>query len=247
MFTASLIETRTDERDKELWRRSLETPLRHYLTNSMFDETKLYVAAPGGRRAKRRRTIAHGCQITYQEHGATVTDVDVVRPPALVLRCTAASTAAVVGKPTDPCGIAPEVLPCAPYYGILTATDSHSVNKKVSKWISAWVDSRNKYSYTSAGTLEEPPPPTLPPLPLAAPPADPRPLPVLDTPPSMPASSHGHQPPKVPLPVRNGNAGNVWLSPNITRRSRTHSRGSKSRSAHYRPWRCSSRSARTRT
>ena len=80
--------------------------------------TQLYVAAPGGHRAKRRRTIAHNCQITYQEQGEAVTDVDVVGAQSLVLQCTAATTAAVVGKPADPCGIQPDVMPSAPYYGL---------------------------------------------------------------------------------------------------------------------------------
>jgi len=147
LYTADLIETRQEDRDQELWRRALDQPLNFYITNNMFDETKLYVAAPGGHRAKRRRTIAHGCQITYKEHACDVQDVDVVRAPALVLRCTAATTAGVVGKPTDQCGIEPHVLPCAPFYGLLTATDSHSVNKKVSKVISQRVD--NKKTNTS--------------------------------------------------------------------------------------------------
>ena len=138
--------------------------------------TQLYVAAPGGHRAKRRRTIAHNCQITYQEQGEAVTDVDAVGAPSLVLQCTAATTAAVVGKPADPCGIQPDVMPSAPYYAFLTATDSHSVNKLVSKWISASVDSKNKYVYASAGDSAKPLPPA-------------RPLPLADTPASMPRSS----------------------------------------------------------
>ena len=108
-------------------------------------------------------------QITYQEQGEAVTDVDVVRAPSLVLQCTAATTAAVGGKPADPCGIQPDVMPSAPYYGILTATDSHSVNKLVSKWISASVDKKNKYSYATAGDSVKPLP--LPVLPLADTPA----------------------------------------------------------------------------
>ena len=119
----------------------------------MFDETKLYVAAPGGRRAKRRRTIAHGCQITYakQPHGIAQ-DMDIIRPPALVKSCTAAACAGVVGQPKDPFGILPdgETVPKATFYGFLTATDSHSVNKLVSKYISADVDKRNKYKYGGA-------------------------------------------------------------------------------------------------
>ena len=140
-----------EDRDQELWRRALDQPLNFYITNNMFDETRLYVAAPGGHRAKRRRTIAHGCQITYKERACDVQDVDVVRAPALVLRCTAATTAGVVGKPTDQCGIEPHVLPCAPFYGLLTATDSHSVNKKVSKVISQRVDKQKQIRLHECG------------------------------------------------------------------------------------------------
>ena len=39
----------------------------YYITNSMFNETKLNVAAPVDHRAKKRRTIAPGCGITYKK------------------------------------------------------------------------------------------------------------------------------------------------------------------------------------
>ena len=42
-----------------------------------------------------------------------VEELDIIRSPVLVLKCTAASTAARIGKPSDVCGIAPEVLPNA--------------------------------------------------------------------------------------------------------------------------------------
>ena len=168
MFTADLVESRQKEADEDLRHRSLKRPLRFYITNNMFDETKLYVAAPGNQRgqcAKRRRTIAHLCQITYKESSCGpqcgTVDKDIVRPPGLVLSCTAATTAAVVGKPTDSCGIAPapEVLPAPAYYAHLTAKDSHSVNKSLSKWMGAAANSKN----TCASPL---PPPALTPPPL---------------------------------------------------------------------------------
>ena len=46
MVTAGLVETRQDEHDADLARRSLQKPLRQYLTNNMFDETQLYIKAP---------------------------------------------------------------------------------------------------------------------------------------------------------------------------------------------------------
>ena len=158
MFTASFVETRQDERSKRLRTESLDNPLEFYITNNMFDETKLFVADPGGRRAKKRRCVALGCQITYkEEHSRGIKDLDIVRPPALVKNCTAEACANVVGKATDPFGIAPdrELLPEAPFYAFITSTDSAATNKKVSKFISHSVAKRNVYVY---GT--EPPPAT---------------------------------------------------------------------------------------
>ena len=87
----------------------MDAPFDFYITNNMFDETKLFVAAPGGHGAKRRRTVAHATEITWATHagGKNVEDTPIIRPPALVKSCTAAASAAVVGQPTDPWGIAP--------------------------------------------------------------------------------------------------------------------------------------------
>ena len=63
MFTGDMIESALNEHGKRL----REEELEDYLTNNMFDETKLYVAAPGGQRAKKRRTLAHTCDITYKK------------------------------------------------------------------------------------------------------------------------------------------------------------------------------------
>ena len=138
MFTASFVETRQDERSKRLRTESLDNPLEFYITNNMFDETKLFVADPGGRRAKKRRCVALGCQITYkEEHSRGITDLDIVRPPALVKHCTAEACASVMGKATDPFGIAPDLYACLPN------TNSHAVNNKVSEFISATIAKRN--------------------------------------------------------------------------------------------------------
>ena len=89
---------------KHLREESLADPLDYYLTNNMYDETKLFVAAPGGRRAKRRRTLAQACEITYKKGklSSEAEDMGIIRPPALVLNCTEATCAAVVGQPDDP-------------------------------------------------------------------------------------------------------------------------------------------------
>ena len=82
-------------------------------------------------------------------------------PRPFVKSCTAAACAAVVGKPTDPFGIGPsgEVLPLAAYYAYLTASDSHAVNKLLSKFISREINKKSKYWFPRL-----PPPPLAPPL-----------------------------------------------------------------------------------
>ena len=149
MFTAGMTVDCQTKQQKRRREESLERPFKYYMTNNMFDETKLFIAKDG-RRAKRRRTLAQACEITYAKPGlGAVQDIDIIRPPALVERCTAASCAGVVGQPKDPVGILPddETLPKAAFYGFLTATDSHSVNKLISKWIAAYVNKSNKYQY----------------------------------------------------------------------------------------------------
>ena len=146
MFTADMVLKAQNEHGKRLCKESGEM----YITNNMFDETKLYVAAPGGYRAKRRCTLAQRCQSTFQRTpAAEPEDNDIIRPPALMGRCTAKNCAGVVGDPKDPFGILPEraTVPKAAFYGIATATDSHSVNKLVSKFVAAEVDRRNTYKY----------------------------------------------------------------------------------------------------
>ena len=53
-------------------------------------------------------------------------------------RYTAATCAGILAKPNDNAGLLPqgEATPKAKYFGSLTATDSHSVNELVSKWVS---------------------------------------------------------------------------------------------------------------
>ena len=117
LLTADMVETGQEKFGKRLREESLEEPLSFYCTNNMFDETKLYVAAPGGHRAKRRRTIAQGCEVTHKKPKGRVEDTHIVRPPALVVSCNAAACAAVVGNPKNPFGIAPdaETLPKAAF------------------------------------------------------------------------------------------------------------------------------------
>ena len=65
IFTASMVEAvQYSEYGNRLHEISLEQPLEHYIVNNMYDETMLYVSV-GGRKGKRRRTIAHASQMTF--------------------------------------------------------------------------------------------------------------------------------------------------------------------------------------
>ena len=91
---------------KRLREKSLDTPLNFYITNNMFDETQLYVAAPRGGTAQKRRTVAQACQIAYQKPARPggplpIHDKDIVRTPALLQTCTAAACAARLARVVD--------------------------------------------------------------------------------------------------------------------------------------------------
>ena len=62
MFTAEMVLCKQNEYGKRLRDNTCE----FYITNNMFDETKLKVAAPGGHTAKHRCTLAQACQITFK-------------------------------------------------------------------------------------------------------------------------------------------------------------------------------------
>ena len=146
LFTASLVMDRQADMGRNLREGSLTAPLQFFISNHMHDETKLWVAAPGGGRAKRRRVLAQGCQISYKAPNALETvDIDVIRPPSLLQQYNADTCAAVVADPTDLFGLNPSesVQSKAAFYGYLQATDSHSVNKKLSKWLAVQVRGRN--------------------------------------------------------------------------------------------------------
>ena len=72
-------------------------------------------------------------------------DTDIIRPPSLLQHYDAGTCAAVVADPKDLFGLNPSdsVRPKAAFYGYLQATDSHAVNKKVSKWLGVQVRDRN--------------------------------------------------------------------------------------------------------
>ena len=124
---------------------SVEERFDFYITNNMFDETRLFVGG-FGRGVKRQRVLAASGQVTWKSRNSDcVQDQRVVRPPEVLSRYTAVVCANVVGKEDDPASVHPvSARPAAEYYGSLTATDAHSVNCLLSKWIITQQDEAGK-------------------------------------------------------------------------------------------------------
>ena len=116
-------------------------PLDFYITNNMFDETKLRLEGYGrsqrSKTWKRVRVLASHAQVTWQAAGSDVTDIDVIRPPKVLRRYTAACQLNVVAGEGDSASLLPldRALPPARYYGHLLSSDMHSVNVLTSKWV----------------------------------------------------------------------------------------------------------------
>ena len=111
-----------------------------HINNLMFDETQLWLKESSQKGCKkRRRVLAIASQVTRRAPGCSVVDMDILRYPREMRRYTAGTCAAVLGKPDDSAGLLPQgdAVPKATYVGCLTATDSHSVNKLVSKWVAS--------------------------------------------------------------------------------------------------------------
>ena len=90
--------------------------------------------------------MAWHSQVTWQEGVASglgddasscVCDLDVNRPPREVESYTASVLWSMLGQADDTAGLQPQgdALPIAKYYGTLQATDSHSVNKLLNKYL----------------------------------------------------------------------------------------------------------------
>ena len=116
--------------------KSTEEPLRFYITNNMFDETKLSVGWP---RSQRRSILAWHSQATWSRASGHVEDADIIRPPRELSEYTAAACWSLCGAPTDRAGLYPrgEAMPHAKHKGTLTSFDSHSVNLLLSKFLTA--------------------------------------------------------------------------------------------------------------
>ena len=98
----------------------------------MYDETKLPFGKPA---CSKRRCLAWHTQCTITDSDGHVTDRDVTRPPRVMAGYTAGTVWNIVAQPGDVMGLAPmdDALMDAKYQTTMTTSDSHEVNKAVSK------------------------------------------------------------------------------------------------------------------
>ena len=138
LFVASCIESheQAEARRRNGESRQVEgEPFDFYITNNMFDETRLYLSG-FGRSTKRQRVLAASGQVTWKPANGFVQDADVFRSPTVLRNYTAAHCATVVSDPLDPTSLYPgpnDYRPLAKYRGSLQATDQHSVNVLMEK------------------------------------------------------------------------------------------------------------------
>ena len=120
----------------DLVAQSHQSKFRFYITNNMFDETKLLIGWP---QAQRRSCLAWHSQATWSPEPGDIQDAEIIRPPRELDAYTAAACWGLCGDPTDSAGLWPcgAAMPEAEYKGILTATDSHAVNVLLSKYLVA--------------------------------------------------------------------------------------------------------------
>ena len=118
--------------------------LDFYITNNMFDETKLPFGKPV---SKKRPCLAWHSQVTWAADAASghVEDLDVSRPPQILGSYTAAKLSQLLGCGSDTAGVCPkgEARPLALYHGSLLAVDTHSVNVLLSKWLPTVLDEKH--------------------------------------------------------------------------------------------------------
>ena len=111
------------------------------ITNNMHDETKLPLGWPS---TKRQSVLAWHSQLTIGMHSGPTEDHDVLRPPKVLKAYNGATVWTMIAQEDDTAGMRPQgdALPQADYYGFLSATDSHSVNKLLSKFTIASLQNR---------------------------------------------------------------------------------------------------------
>ena len=113
---------------KRLRARSEEEPFGFWITSNMFDESKLWYKVRGKGYRRFSTLVVHG-QCTWED-AAGVHDEDVIHPPRAMRRYSAKGQWNILSD--DPSlGICPSeaARPLAGFYGTVTASDSHGVNK----------------------------------------------------------------------------------------------------------------------
>ena len=113
---------------KRLRARSEEEPFGFWITSNMFDESKLWYKVRGKGYRRFSTLVVHG-QCAWEDAGE-VHDEDVIHPPRTMRRYSAKGQWNILSD--DPSlGVCPSEVarPLARFYGTVTASDSHSVNK----------------------------------------------------------------------------------------------------------------------
>ena len=107
-------------------------PHAFWITNTMFDETKLWYSV-NGFGCREFSTLAVHSQVTWADD-AGVHDEDVFQPPKAMVRYAAATQWSALQK-DGPAGILhkPEETPRAKFHGIICSHDSHAVNRLIVK------------------------------------------------------------------------------------------------------------------
>jgi len=121
---------------------SEQKPFKFWITNNMFDETKLPLMIK--KKGKRKwSTIASHAQVTWCDDEGEH-DADVIRKPKCVKTCSAATQWPVIGEPPDASGIvANGHTPEAEYHGSLTSSDGGAVNVLCLKYAREKMDEKH--------------------------------------------------------------------------------------------------------
>jgi len=132
-LTAKAIVDGTQKGRKRVAAQSEAQPLDYWITNTMYDEAKLWYKVKG-LGFRRFSTLAYHTQCTWRDERGTH-DEDVIQPPRAMRRYSASTQWSILSEDTVS-GICPIAgsRPSARYYGILSISDSHAVNKLTLKY-----------------------------------------------------------------------------------------------------------------
>ena len=125
----------TSEGIHQVFAKSLLCAHDFWITNHVFDETKLFYSVQG-KGYRNFSTLAHHSQVTWSDE-LGVHDEDVIRTPKTLERYTASVQFGVLSDNGAASGILPQegARPLARFYGTLHISDSHAVNKLTSKYV----------------------------------------------------------------------------------------------------------------